>query len=70
MYVILKGRVAVVKKSPEYGNIPITEVILQDGAWFGELSLIDADKVDRNTNDSAFIQMDSELATKDKKKKF
>jgi hypothetical protein len=31
MYVILKGRVAVVKTEPEYGNIPLTNTILEDG---------------------------------------
>lgn len=46
MYVILKGRVVVEKKSPESGNLPIVVAILKDGDHFGELGLIDQDKLD------------------------
>jgi len=41
MYVIVKGRVAVEKKSIEIGNLPIVKALLTDGDHFGELSLID-----------------------------
>lgn len=51
MYVILKGRVAVEKKSIEYGNLPIIVALLKDGEHFGELGLIDQEKIDRYTKD-------------------
>lgn len=58
MYVILKGRVAVVKAQAQYGNIPLCEVILDDGKWFGELSMIDSDKIDKHTKETAFLEED------------
>ena len=45
MYVILKGRVAVQQTSEEFGNLPRVVYIKTDGEQFGELSLIDQDKV-------------------------
>ena len=45
MYVILKGRVAVEKI--EYGNLPIIVALLKDGEHFGELGLIDQEKIDK-----------------------
>ena len=41
MYIILKGRVAVEKKTAEYGHLPVVEALLKDGDHFGELGLID-----------------------------
>ena len=41
MYIILKGRVAVEKKTAEYGMLPVVEALLKDGDHFGELGLID-----------------------------
>lgn len=46
MYVIIKGRVDVEKKSPDSGDLPISVAVLSDGDHFGELSLIDQEKVD------------------------
>ena len=51
MYIILKGRVVVEKKSQEYGNLPLVVAILKDGYHFGELSLIDQDKVGIDPSD-------------------
>jgi len=51
MYIILKGRVVVEKQSPEYGNLPLVVAILKDGFHFGELSLIDQDKVGIDPSD-------------------
>jgi hypothetical protein len=31
MYVIVKGRVAVEKRAPEYGNLPLVVALLRDG---------------------------------------
>jgi len=45
MYIILKGRVAVEKKTAEYGHLPVVEALLKDGDHFGELGLIDQDIV-------------------------
>jgi CRP/FNR family cyclic AMP-dependent transcriptional regulator len=45
MYVILKGRVAVEKL--QYGNLPIIVALLKDGEHFGELGLIDQEKIDK-----------------------
>ena len=44
MYIIVKGRVAVEKKSEEYGMFPLVVALLKDGEHFGELDLIDQDK--------------------------
>jgi hypothetical protein len=55
MYVILKGRVAVEKKSKETGNLPLVIAILEDGQHFGELSLIDQEKVVNNTRKSHIL---------------
>jgi CRP-like cAMP-binding protein len=41
MYIILKGRVAVEKRTPECGMLPVVEALLKDGDHFGELGLID-----------------------------
>jgi len=51
MYVILKGRVAVEKKSQEYGNLPIIVALLKDGEHFGELGLIDQERIDKQTKE-------------------
>lgn len=59
MYVILKGRVAVEKTSKETGNLPLVIAILEDGQHFGELSLIDHEKVVNNTKKSHFIDADT-----------
>lgn len=56
MYVILKGRVAVEIKSKETGNLPLVIAILEDGQHFGELSLIDQEKVVNNTRKSQFLE--------------
>lgn len=55
MYVILKGRVAVEKKTKETGNLPLVIAILEDGQHFGELSLIDQEKVVNNTKKSHIL---------------
>lgn len=41
MYIILKGRVAVEKKTAECGFLPVVQALLKDGDHFGELGLID-----------------------------
>ena len=41
MYIIIKGRVVVEKKSEEYGNLPLNVCMLYEGDHFGELGLID-----------------------------
>lgn len=56
MYVILKGRVAVEIKSKETGNLPLVIAILEDGQHFGELSLIDQEKVVNNTRKSHILE--------------
>lgn len=55
MYVILKGRVAVEKKSQEYGNLPIIVALLKDGEHFGELGLIDQERIDKQTKEVGTI---------------
>lgn len=50
MYVILKGRVAVEKTQKEQGNLPVVQALLNDGDHFGELGLIDQDKVAKHTD--------------------
>lgn len=55
MYVILKGRVAVEKKSQEYGNLPIIVALLKDGEHFGELGLIDQDRIDKQTKEVGIV---------------
>ena len=49
MYIILKGRVAVEKKTAEYGHLPVVEALLKDGDHFGELGLIDQDIIRKQT---------------------
>jgi len=44
MYIILKGRVAVLQRSEESGNMPRVVYIKNDGEQFGEMSLLDKDK--------------------------
>ena len=51
MYIILKGRVVVEKKSKEYGNLPLVIALLKDGQHFGELSLINQEKVGEDPTD-------------------
>ena len=48
MYIIVKGRVAVEKRSIEYGYFPLVVALLRDGEHFGELGLIDQDKLDKS----------------------
>jgi CRP-like cAMP-binding protein len=43
LYLIVKGRVAVERQAPEYGNLPVVIATLGDGEQFGELSLISLD---------------------------
>ena len=45
MYVIVKGRVVVEKKTPAEGNMPRVVAIKHDGEHFGELGMIDHDKL-------------------------
>jgi len=45
MYVIVKGRIAVEKKSPQEGNMPRVVAICNDGEHFGELGMIDHEKL-------------------------
>lgn len=52
MYVIIKGRVAVEKTTKEQGNLPVVQAILTDGDHFGELGLIDQNKIAKHTQDS------------------
>ena len=47
MYVILKGRVAVEKLQYGPRNLPIIVALLKDGEHFGELGLIDQEKIDK-----------------------
>lgn len=55
MYVILKGRVAVEKKSEECLGHPIIVALLKDGDHFGELGLIDQTNIEDNIKDTAFL---------------
>ena len=55
MYVILKGRVAVEKTSPEYDNLPLVVALLKDGEHFGELSLIDREKLAKQSTAPEFL---------------
>jgi len=41
MYVIIKGRIAVEKKTADYGYLPRVIATKFDGDHFGELGLID-----------------------------
>ena len=50
LYVILKGRVAVQINSQEYGHLPVVVATLSDGDQFGELSLINMNKVQDHSN--------------------
>ena len=47
MYIIIKGRVVVEKKSQKYGNLPINVAMLQGGDHFGELGLINQDRIEQ-----------------------
>jgi trk system potassium uptake protein len=47
MYVILKGRVAVEKLQFGPRNLPVIVALLKDGEHFGELGLIDQEKIER-----------------------
>ena len=49
MYIILKGRVAVEKRTAEYGHLPVVEALLKDGDHFGELGLIDQNIIRNQT---------------------
>jgi len=51
MYVILKGRVAVEKLQYGPRNLPIIVALLKDGEHFGELGLIDQEKIDKQLVD-------------------
>ena len=56
MYVIIKGRIAVEKKSVEYGNLPRVIATRTDGEHFGELGLIDHNKLAKNSG-GQFIEI-------------
>lgn len=56
MYVILKGRVAVEKLQYGPRNLPIIVALLKDGEHFGELGLIDQEKIDKQTKDVRGIE--------------
>lgn len=55
MYVILKGRVAVEKRTAEQGNLPVVEALLNDGDHFGELGLIDQDLIRKQTKTGTYV---------------
>ena len=55
MYVIVKGRVAVEKTSPECDNLPRVVALLKDGEHFGELSLIDREKLAKQSTAPEFM---------------
>ena len=62
MYVILKGRISVIITSNDTANMPSVVAILGDGDHFGELSLIDQDKVDKNTRTHAYLELEDASA--------
>ena len=68
MYVIVKGRVAVEKKFPAEGNMPRVVAIRTDGEHFGELGMIDHDKLVKMAPTHAGTLL--EVNTLDKKEKF
>jgi hypothetical protein len=48
--VILRGRVCAQIQSPEYGNLPVVVATMNDGEQFGELSLINLEKIEGNAS--------------------
>lgn len=54
MYIIIKGRVAVEQSSETTGQVPIVIAYLTDGLHFGELSLLDTQKIDLVAKKSIF----------------
>jgi len=60
MYVIVKGRVAVEKKSPETNWFPRVVALLKDGDHFGELGLIDQEKLDKTGSMGDFNTISSD----------
>lgn len=68
MYVILKGRVAVEKKSQEYGNLPIIVALLKDGEHFGELGLIDQARIDKQTKEVGTVGDFSVMRSSEKRR--
>ena len=66
MYVILKGRVSVEKRAPEYGNFPIVLALLKDGDHFGELGLIDQEKIEQQINEAEHPDGEVNVKVKDK----
>ena len=55
MYIIVKGRVTVEQANKNTGYMPIVIAYLIDGVHFGELSLLDNQKIDLNTKKSIFV---------------
>ena len=55
MYVVLKGRVAVEKTAPEREGLPLVVALLKDGEHFGELSLIDREKLAKQSTAPEFM---------------
>jgi|FrelakmetLWP11LW_1041352.scaffolds.fasta_scaffold671129_1 CRP-like cAMP-binding protein len=49
MYIILKGRVSVESNLSQYEDIPVILNTLKDGDAFGELAVIDSNKILEDT---------------------
>ena len=65
MYVILKGRVAV-EVTAENSDIPVVVALLKDGEHFGELGLIDQNRIDEQSLTEKNTLHDTQISSKNK----
>ena len=51
MYIIIKGRISVESHTSQYSDVPVILATLKDGEAFGELAVVDQEKISEKQAD-------------------